>query len=241
MLAHGSYVLAGTAGLLSILSPCVLPLVPIIAGSAAAAHRNGPVALAAGVALSFVATGLFVATIGFSIGLDGDVFRLVAAALMLGFGLILLSGAAQQRFAVAGARVGSFAEGALSRIAPEGLRGQFLIGLLLGVVWVPCVGPTLGAAATLAAQRSNLGQVSLVMILFGLGAAAPLVVIGTLSREALRRWRGRIASAGSIGKVVLGGFMLLIGAAILSGADHHIEAYLVGITPAWLTDLTTRF
>jgi hypothetical protein len=99
----------------------------------------------------------------------------------------------------------------------------------------------LGRAAMLAAARSNLGQVSLVMILFGLGAAAPLVIIVALAREALLRWRGRIASAGQAGKIVLGILMLAIGAAILTGGDHSVEAYPVGVTPAWLTDLTTRF
>ena len=57
------------------LSPCVLPLLPIVLGTAASEHRLGPVALAAGLALSFVVIGIFVATIGFAIGLDGDVFR----------------------------------------------------------------------------------------------------------------------------------------------------------------------
>ena len=66
--------LALLAGLLSILSPCVLPLVPIVIGAASGDHRYGPAALAAGLSLSFVAIGMFVATIGFSIGLDQDLF-----------------------------------------------------------------------------------------------------------------------------------------------------------------------
>jgi cytochrome c-type biogenesis protein len=70
--------LAFLAGLLTVLSPCVLPLLPIVFGAAASAHRLGPVALAAGVAISFVAIGLFIATIGFSIGLDAGLFRSAA-------------------------------------------------------------------------------------------------------------------------------------------------------------------
>ena len=65
------------AGVLSILSPCVLPLLPIILGTAQSEHQLGPVALAAGLALSFTTIGLFVATIGFAIGLDTDVFRAI--------------------------------------------------------------------------------------------------------------------------------------------------------------------
>jgi len=241
MLAGASYPLAALAGLLSTLSPCVLPLLPIVIGGAAAAHRLGPVALAAGVTLSFVGLGLFVATLGYAIGLDGDLFRFVGAAVMLGIGIILLSGRLQERFALAVGGAGNFATGARMRLISAGWQGQLLLGLLLGAVWSPCVGPTLGAAATLAAQRSDLGQVALVMLLFGLGAAIPLIVIGALSREALMRWRGRLGMAGQKGKAVLGGVLALVGIAILSGADHHIEAFLVEITPAWLSDLTTRF
>ncbi|MGL4445177.1 MAG: cytochrome c biogenesis protein CcdA, partial [Alsobacter sp.] len=76
--------LAGLAGILSTLSPCVLPLIPIVLGAAAAESRFGPLALAAGLAISFSAIGLFVATIGFAIGLDADLFRTTAALLMTG-------------------------------------------------------------------------------------------------------------------------------------------------------------
>ena len=89
-MAVGSLGLAFLAGLLSILSPCVLPLLPIVLGSAAAEHRLAPLALAGGVALSFVAIGLFIATIGFSIGLDADVFRTAAAILMVMLGVVLV-------------------------------------------------------------------------------------------------------------------------------------------------------
>ena len=82
--------LAFLAGVLSVLSPCVLPLLPIVLGTAASEHRLGPVALAVGLALSFVAIGLFVATIGFAAGLDTDVFRAISAALLIAVGLVLL-------------------------------------------------------------------------------------------------------------------------------------------------------
>jgi len=241
MLGSGSYALAALAGVVSTLSPCVLPLLPIVVGSAAAAHRLGPVALAGGVALSYVVIGLFVATIGFSIGLDGDLFRWVAAILLVAFGLVLLSGSLQERFAFAGARVGNAAHGVLSRFIPSGLLGQFVLGLLLGAVWSPCVGPTLGAAVTLAAQRSHLIQVALTMVMFGLGAVVPLLAIGGLSHEAIVRWRGRAVAAGNVGRLTLGIVVLATAAAILSGYDRSLETLLVQVSPSWLTDVTTRF
>ena len=80
--------LAFLAGILSVLSPCVLPLLPLVLGAAASEHRLGPAALAGGLALSFVVIGLFVATIGFAIGLDAGVFRVAAAILLVLVGLV---------------------------------------------------------------------------------------------------------------------------------------------------------
>jgi cytochrome c biogenesis protein CcdA len=108
-------------------------------------------------------------------------------------------------------------------------------------VWSPCVGPTLGAASVLAAQGRDLTSVAAVMIAFGLGTAVPLMVVGSLSRRALMRWRGKMMSAGKTGKLLLGGGALAVAALILTGADHVLETALVAASPEWLTDLTTRF
>ena len=79
------------------------------------------------------------------------------------------------------------------------------------------------------------------MTVYGLGAALPLAILGLLSRSALMRIRGRMLSAGQFGKVLLGVALLLIGVGIVTGADKWTETVLVNASPAWLTDLTTRF
>jgi cytochrome c-type biogenesis protein len=237
----GALALALLAGVLSTLSPCVLPLLPIVLGAALTEHRFGPVALAGGVALSYVAVGLFVATVGFAIGLDQDVFRNVAAVLLIGIGAVLLLPRLQAQLAVAAGPFGNWAQTQSSGMSRRGLSGQFALGLLLGAVWSPCVGPTLGAASVLAAQGKNLGTVAATMIAFGVGAAAPLVVLGLLSREALMHWRDRLLKAGNGGKIVLGGLLLFVGVSIMSGLDKNLETVLVEASPAWLTQLTTRF
>ena len=240
-LSAGSYGLGFLAGALSTLSPCVVPLLPLILGGAVAAHRFGPIALAAGLAVSFVGVGLFIATVGCTVGVDGDVFRLVGAILLLAMGALLLSRAFQNRLALAASPLGARAQSMIDRINPVGLRGQFTLGVLLGAVWSPCVGPTLGAAATLAAQRRNLGQVSAVMFLFGLGAALPMLLIGTLSREVAVRWRGRILHAGEAGKRALGVVMVALALGLIARLDQSVEAALVAWSPEWLIDITTRF
>lgn len=237
----GTLGLAFLAGVLTILSPCVLPLVPLALGAAASEHRLGPAALAAGLTISFVAIGLFVATIGFSIGLDADVFRAVAATLMIVVGAVLLVPAAQARFATAAGPVGNWAGERLDAVSRAGLGGQFVVGLLLGAVWSPCVGPTLGAASVLAAQGKDLGVVAATMVAFGVGAATPLLLLGVLSREALMRWRSRMMAGGRMAKMALGALFVVIGVAVLAGIDKKVEAGLVDASPAWLTNLTTRF
>jgi cytochrome c-type biogenesis protein len=233
--------LAALAGVLSSLSPCVLPILPIVLGAAAGEHRRGPLALAAGLAVSFVIIGMFIATIGFSVGLTGDVFRIAAAVLMVLIGVVLLVPQFSMRLAAAGGPAGNWVEQRFGGFSTAGLSGQFALGLLLGAVWSPCVGPTLGAASVLAAKGENLGQVALTMLVFGVGAGLPLALLGSLSREALMRWRNKMLSAGSRGKMIFGAILLVAGTLVLSGLDKKIESYLVDISPEWLTTLTTRF
>jgi cytochrome c-type biogenesis protein len=237
----GAVGLAFLSGVLSTLSPCVLPLLPLVLGAAASERRMGPAALAAGVGLSFAVVGLFVATIGFSMGLDSEAFRIVAAVLMIAVGFALIVPRVQARLAIAGGPIANWADQRLSYLPRSSVAGQFGIGILLGAGWSPCVGPTLGAASLLAARGTNLTQVTLTMLVFGLGAAAPLLVIGVLSREVLVRRREHLLATGKRLKVALGLLLTLIGIAIVTGLDRPIEAGLVDASPQWLSDLTTRF
>ena len=118
-------------------------------------------------------------------------FRVAAAAIMIALGAVLLvprlAGAAGGGRR-AGRRAGPI--GSSAALPPRGLAGQFAIGLLLGAVWSPCVGPTLGAASLLASQGRDLPQVALTMAVFGIGAALPLVLLGpAVARHADARAR----------------------------------------------------
>jgi cytochrome c biogenesis protein CcdA len=234
-----TYAMAVAAGALSTLSPCVLPLIPILLGGAVAVHALGPVALAGGLSLSFTTMGIVLAGLGASLDLDPAHFRNGAAALLIVFALVLLSRHLQEGFAKAASGLAGAGNTVLARFTLTGLAGQFALGLLLGVVWSPCVGPTLGAAVTLASQGRDLAGVSLVMLLFGLGAGLPVVLIGLLSRQALGRARGRLLATGKWGKRLLGGVLLGLGVMILTGTDKRFEAWTLEAMPAWLVRLTT--
>ncbi len=233
--------LALLAGILTVLSPCVLPLLPLTLGAAASQGRAGPVYLAGGLTMSFVAIGMFVAVVGYSIGLDEGVFRVIAALIMIVLGLLLSVRLLQHQFALAAGPVSNWINERWGGSGVSSPAGQFGLGALLGAVWAPCVGPTLGAASMLAAQGENLGEVALTMTMFGIGAALPLLVFGLLSRELLLRWRGKLLSASGGLKTILGVLLVVAGISVISGVDKAVEARLVELSPDWLTELTTRY
>lgn len=236
-----TYGLGLMAGALSTLSPCVLPLIPVLIATAVSAHRWGALALGLGLALSFTTVGIFLATVGAALGLDPDIFRFVGALLLAVFGLVLLVPRLQTWFAQVTSGLSNSGNQILARVAFGGFAGQFVVGALLGVVWSPCVGPTLGAASTLASQGRNLGQVGLLMLIFGIGAAAPLVLLGSISRTSLMSVRGRLLSIGRYGKQVFGMIMFGLGVLIATGADKWLEAWILDRSPEWLTALTTQY
>jgi len=237
----GTYGLSALAGVLTTLSPCVLPIIPILMSSAVASHRLGALALAAGVAASFTVLGVLLAAFGASLGLDGESLRMVGAVLLVAFGALLLSGRLQSQLAHLTSRLSDAGSSLLSRFTFDGAVGQFTLGLLLGSLWSPCVGPTLGAAVTLASRGENLAQVSLLMAVFGVAASLPMLVVGMLSRAVLARSRGSLRAVGLWGRQVLGVALIGLGILTLSNTDRSVEAWLLDHSPAWLTALTTRF
>lgn len=234
-----SPVVAYAAGALTILSPCVIPLVPIVLGSAAQRHRWGPLALALGLVASFTLTGFIIATLGASIGLNPEGIRWWSAVLLLVVGVVLIVPTLQHLFEHAAGPLSNWAAGRQARLERFGLAGQAGIGVLLGLVWSPCVGPTLGAATVLAAQGKDLAQVALVMGAFALGIASVLLVMALFAQSLLARWRGRLMVAGTRGRRVLGVLIVLVGVLILTGTDRSLEAAVIGVLPDWVTNLTT--
>ena len=234
-----TYGLSFVAGTLSTLSPCVLPLIPILFASALAAHRLGPLALATGLSVSYAAIGIFLAELGASLGLDDQLLHRGGAVLLIVFGVAMISGRASERFAHGVAPIAAKAQTWLQKFKGDTVPAQFAIGLLLGAVWAPCVGPTLGAATTLASQGQHLGSIALLMATFGLGAGLPLLMLGMLSRASVARLRGRFSTFGKSGRMLLGALFTGFGILILTGLDRSVETTLLSLSPNWLTALTT--
>jgi cytochrome c biogenesis protein CcdA len=227
------------AGALSVLAPCVLPLAPIILASALQAHRLGPLAMSGGLATSFTLSGMLLGSLGLAAGLEPGSMRILGGALMVGFGALLVVGPLHARFANVVAPVSGTADVFSQRFDVNGLAGQFAIGSLLGIVWAPCTGPTLGVAITLASRQESFARVGVVMLMFGIGAAAPLLMLAYGSRRMLLERRGQMLTVARVSRSVMGGVLLAIGLLVLTGLDKHVESFLVAISPDWLITLTT--
>jgi hypothetical protein len=161
------------------------------------------------------------------------------------FGPLLVVGAVLliARLDVALARVttpiASGAAALLSRLGPRGLAGQAVVGALLGALWTPCGGPTLGGAIGLAAQRRSLGAAAAVMAAYSVGAVVPVLLLAYGSRRLVAR-PDRLARVMRVGKPAVGALLMLVGVLSVTGADKALETRLLDVMPAWLVELTTR-
>jgi len=229
------------AGSLTTLSPCVFPLLPLVLGGAVQGNRFAPVAMGLGMAASFAGIGLLLGAAGPALGIDGEHVRVAGAVLLIAFALVMLVPALNERFTQFVMPIASSAQAAGSRLDSGSLLGALSLGAVLGLVWSPCSGPLLASALTLVASEGGAARGALILGLFGIGAAIPLVAVAYASRSGFARARGWV-----LGRIdaVKKGFGLLLGAAglaILTGADKWLEARVLDWLPESWVRLTTLF
>jgi len=232
--------LSVVAGALTTLSPCVFPLLPVIVGGAVQRHRAAPVVMGLGMAITFTLIGLLVGGLGGALSLAPDDVRRVGAWLLVVFGVVMLVPVLERRFSNLMTPLASSANAASNRLDGNALLGALALGGLLGLVWSPCAGPLLGSTLALVATAGGAPRGALLLGLFGLGAALPLVGAAYASRAGFGRMRVWVLAHASTAKRAMGGLLVLVGLLILSGGDHAIEAWVNDRLPdAWLA-LTTR-
>lgn len=227
--------LSFVAGLLTALSPCVLPALPIVVGSAAADRRHGPLALAAGLIVAFTVVGVALASAGSVAGLTEEGLRRVAAIVLAGAGLTLLSERLQDAISRWTSPIAS-AAARISGRAGHGSSGQFVVGAMLGGVWSPCVGPTLGAAIGLAASGHSVTRSATMMLAFGIGSAVPLLAVAYGARRVLAN-RQVLLRASASGKALFGVTLVAMGILVFSGMDRALETAALNHLPQWWIDL----
>jgi cytochrome c biogenesis protein CcdA/thiol-disulfide isomerase/thioredoxin len=207
------------AGLVTSLSPCVLPVLPILLAGGATGRK--PLRIIAGLVASFVVFTLFAAWLLDRLGLPPDLLRDLAIALLFVVAATLLVpplGVALERPLAR-----------LTRRRPGDAGGGFLLGVSLGLVFVPCAGPVL-AAVTVVAASGDVGLRAILLTLaYAVGAAIPMLLIALGGRGLAARLRAyapqlRFASGLMIGLVAL---------AIALGADTRFQTALPGYTEAF--------
>jgi cytochrome c biogenesis protein CcdA len=234
-------VFAYLAGLLTLINPCVLPILPIVLATSLQDGRAGPVAVALGMSLSFITLGMLVTVLGRSIGITEEMVADAGAVLMIGFGLVLLLPQASSRFASATAGISAEADSRMDLVNRDGFAGQMLGGMLLGAVWSPCIGPTLGGAIGLASSGESLGLAFAIMLTFALGVSTVVIGLGYGARSAIQRRQALMRRMATLSRPIMGGVFVAVGLALLLRVHHVIEGWALDNMPEWLIGLSVRF
>jgi cytochrome c biogenesis protein CcdA len=231
-----TYLFALLAGVLSILSPCILPLLPILisSGSQAGGWRS-VIGLPIGMGLSFTCIGIALAYAGHFFGLDSSKLNIISSILLILFGLVLLINTLQQKWILLTQKLSSIFSDKANNISSSSFFGQFFIGLLLGIAWTPCIGPTIGAAITLASKGQQLWHSAIIMLLFAFGATMPVVFMTFLSKKTFLKYKSSLQSSGRYGKTILGILLVVWGVGLFFDLDKHLSAWLLQVMPSWLS------
>jgi cytochrome c biogenesis protein CcdA/thiol-disulfide isomerase/thioredoxin len=219
---------AGTA-----LSPCVLPVLPVVLSAGATGGRRRPLGIVTGLALSFTFATVALVYVIDALGLPSGLPRTLAIIVLIGFGALLLMPPVAARLE---ARISYLT----SRFAPtrtqdrQGFGGGLLIGLALGLVYAPCAGPILAGVITVSASQSFEAGRLAVALAYGIGSAVVLYFLALGGRRVIPRLS---RSSGRL-QVALGAVMILVGFAMLADLDTRFETAIASDVPSFLVNPT---
>jgi cytochrome c-type biogenesis protein len=221
-------VLALLAGVVTIAAPCTLPMLPILLGaSMGQIGRARPAFIALGFVASFAAVALLLSWITRIFNFDPNVLRTGATLLLFGFGLLMIWPAPFEWLAI---RIGGLSNGGSNVRARQGNIGGFILGTTLGLVWTPCAGPVLGSILTIVATSKDTAWASLLLVVYAIGAALPMLAIAYGGQAVTTRVR----SLARITPRLQQGFgVIVIAFAVASyfQYDTLIVAWLTGFYP----------
>lgn len=220
--------LAFVAGVITILSPCVLPLLPLILATATQRGRARPYGVILGFIAAFSAATLALSALVKALGVPPDLNRTLSAVVLVLLGLVMLVPGLQLQFE----RWAGGLAGRAPAAAGAGFGGGLVVGLGLGLAWSPCVGPIMASVITLALNQAvGPGAVGITLA-FSLGTALPMAAVLIGGRSLVRRldFYGRHAQAI---QQVFGLVVALTGLAIWFGWDRGIQIALLEWFPGW--------
>lgn len=210
------------AGVVTAISPCVLPVLPVLLAGGASGRK--PLRIVGGLVLSFSVFTLFASWLLRQLGLPQDFLRNLAIALLFLMAAVLLL-----------PRAALWLEHGLaffSRLRPANVGGGFFLGVTLGLVFVPCAGPFLAAITTAAARENFGGRTIVATLAYAIGAAVPMLVIARGGREAGARIRLHAERVRMASGVVI--------ALVAVGLVFHLDDHLAQLTPGYTDFLQSR-
>jgi cytochrome c biogenesis protein CcdA len=211
------------AGVATVLSPCILPILPIML-SGAVGGKNKPYGILTGFVLSFATFTVLATFIVRSLGIDLEILRYVAAAILIVMGALLLFPKVQYKF-------NSLIKlPSASSDKGDGFGGGFATGATLGLVWAPCAGPILAAVITLAATTKISAISFLIVLAYALGTGLVMLIIILASRRLLEKVKGLYTHLETIHKV-FGVIIIITALGIGTGYDRNLQGYIVEHTP----------
>lgn len=226
--------LALIAGILSALSPCVLPVLPIIMGRSLQSHRYAPLVLVLGLVSGFALAGSLLGIASSWVTGLANALRGGAIAFLLSMGLLTMFPQLREQW---GYRLSRFLPklnlpklNFLPSKASSGLSGEFWLGTQLGILWTPCAGPVLGSILVLAAVKHQVAGAFGLLVFYGMGASLPMLAIAYAGRyvgKSLRRLRPHTQKIQKVGGVVV----ILSAIAILQGWDIKLQLWLAPLFP----------
>lgn len=225
------------AGGATTLSPCVLPILPLVAGSAIQRNKYGPLYMAIGMIFAFTFVGVGIANLSTTLGITASGIRVLSAYIFIVTSFAFITPWGRKIFKKLMTPISGKADQLASKAEGSSMISMFLFGALLGVIWSPCSGPTLGVAIGLAVQEGSRLIATAMFLVFGLGATLPLLLMSYGTRSFLLKRKGTLISLGEKGQYVLGVLILFYGVGILAGWDKWIEIQILKITPDWLTNI----
>ncbi|MEK7111092.1 MAG: cytochrome c biogenesis protein DipZ [Patescibacteria group bacterium] len=225
------------AGVITVLSPCILPILPIILTSSIGGQNTGksrPLGVVTGFVLSFTFFTLFLSTIVRLSGIPADTLRFVSVFVIAGFGMSLLIPRFQVLVEQLFSKLAGFMPSSQNR---TGFGGGLLIGFSVGLLWTPCVGPILASVISLAITGTVTFDAFLITLAYSLGTAIPMFLIMLGGQNALKRVPWLLANLGNIQKA-FGVLMILTAIGIFFNVDRKFQTFILNTFPQYGVGLT---
>jgi len=228
--------IAFISGILTVFSPCVLPILPIILASGIDGNTKRIKGTIFGLVFSFTITSLLLATFVRVLGIPADTVRLFAIALLVVFGISLVFPSLWQTVQITIEKYWHFQP----KKREDGFVGGFLTGVSLGIVWTPCIGPVLAAVATLAAVSSFSFSTVLIALAYAIGTSIPLYYIAKGGSNFSRKLDFVKKENHKI-RQIFGLIVLASALFIWTGADRALQAWTLSNLPVSWVQLPATF